>query len=181
MTKLQVRNLWKCFAVSNAFYCLFISQALNYGALAVKNFRPDHGRCRAIGIHCTPRGNHLYSTPEVTEEHEIGKQLKHHSACEALGRKKSSCALFYFILFFPNHIQASSYFLFILPSSPNLVQRSLNTHSMAFSAIPSWSQLLVHPVYGSLTVQWNAGIRRNRQQRYNLTTEAACKMLKVSR
>lgn len=61
--------------------------------LAVRNFRPDYGRCRPLGIHCTLRGNHLYSTPEVTEEHEIGKQLKHHSACEALGTEKSSCFL----------------------------------------------------------------------------------------
>lgn len=61
--------------------------------LAVRNFRPDYGRCRPLGIHCTLRGNHLYSTPEVTEEHEIGKQLKHHSACEALGAEKSSCFL----------------------------------------------------------------------------------------
>lgn len=64
-------------------HCLFISQPLSYGALAVRNFRPDYGRCGPLGIHCTLRGNHLYSTPEVTEEHEIGKRLKHHSACEA--------------------------------------------------------------------------------------------------
>lgn len=57
----------------------------------MRNFRPDYGRCRPLGIHCTLRGNHLYSTPEVTEEHEIGKQLKHHSAREALGTEKSSC------------------------------------------------------------------------------------------
>lgn len=57
----------------------------------MKNFRPDYGRCRPLGMHCTLRGNHLYSTPEVTEEHEIGKQLKHHSAREALGTEKSSC------------------------------------------------------------------------------------------
>jgi len=65
------------------FHCLFISQALNYCVLAVKNFRLDYGRCGPIGIHCTLRGDHLYSTPEVTEEHEIGKQLKHHFACDA--------------------------------------------------------------------------------------------------
>lgn len=57
----------------------------------MRNFRPDYGRCGPLGIHCTLRGNHLYSTPEVTEEHEIGKQLKHHSAREALGTEKSSC------------------------------------------------------------------------------------------
>lgn len=77
----------------------------------MRNFRPDYGRCRPLGIHCTLRGNHLYSTPEVTEEHEIGKQLKHHSACEALGTEKSSC-------FFGGevgagaHFQESSVFLF---------------------------------------------------------------------
>lgn len=57
----------------------------------MRNFRPDSGGCRPLGRHCTLRGNHLYSTPEVTEEHEIGKQLKHHSAREALGTEESSC------------------------------------------------------------------------------------------
>lgn len=91
VTALQVEDSGYCPATCQAFHCLFISGALSYGALAVRNFRLDYGGCRPLGIHCTLRGNHLYSTPEVTEEHEIGKQLKHHSACEALGTEKSSC------------------------------------------------------------------------------------------
>lgn len=90
-TVLQVEDPGTAPTTCQAFHCLFISGALSYGALAVRNFRPDYSRCRPLGIHCTLRGNHLYSTPEVTEEHEIGKQLKHHSAREALGTKKSSC------------------------------------------------------------------------------------------
>lgn len=89
VTSLQVEDSRYC--PHNSFHCLFISGALSYGALAVRNFRPDCGGCRPLGRHCTLRGNHLYSTPEVTEEHEIGKQLKHHSAREALGTEKSSC------------------------------------------------------------------------------------------
>lgn len=73
-----------------ASHCLlFISGALSYGA--VRDSRADGGGCGPLGRHCTRRGNHLYSTPEVTEEHEIGKQLKHHSAREALGTEESSC------------------------------------------------------------------------------------------
>lgn len=91
VTVLQVEDSGYCPATCQAFHCLFISGALSYGALAVRNFRPDYGRCRPLGIHCILRRNHLYSTPEVTEEHEIGKQLKHHSAHKALGTEKSSC------------------------------------------------------------------------------------------
>lgn len=91
VTVLQVEDSGYCPATCQDFHCLFISGALSYGALAVRNFRPDYGRCRPLGIHCTLRGNHLYSTPEVTEEHEIGKQLKHRSAHKALGTEKSSC------------------------------------------------------------------------------------------
>lgn len=91
VTVLQVEDCGYCPPTCQAFHCLFISGALSYEALVVRNFRPDSGRCGPLGFHCTLRGNHLYSTPEVTEEHEIGKQLKHHSACEALGTEKSSC------------------------------------------------------------------------------------------
>lgn len=79
MTVLQVEVLGKC--CSTRCYCLFISLALSYGALAVRNFRPDYGRCRPLGIHCSLKGNHLYSTPEVTEEHEIGKQAAQTPLC----------------------------------------------------------------------------------------------------
>lgn len=82
--------------------------------LAVRNLRPDYGRCRPPGIHCTLRGNHLYSTPEVTEEHEIGKQLKHHSACEAQGTEKVKLFVLYvcFILFGSGwgHFQTTVFF-----------------------------------------------------------------------
>lgn len=91
VTVLQVEDCGYCPPTCQAFHCLFISGALSYEALVVRNFRPDSGGCGPLGFHCTLRGNHLYSTPEVTEEHEIGKQLKHHSACEALGTEKSSC------------------------------------------------------------------------------------------
>lgn len=113
VTVLQVEDSGYCPPTCQAFHCLFISGALSYEALVVRNFRPDYGRCGPLGIHCTLRGNHLYSTPEVTEEHEIGKQLKHHSACEALGTEKSSCFrervcgtflsnfLLFFSIFFP--------------------------------------------------------------------------------
>lgn len=120
VTVLQVEDSGYCPTTSQAFHCLFISGALSYGALAVRNFRPDYGRCRPLGIHCTLRGNHLYSTPEVTEEHEIGKQLKQHSARKALGTKKSSC--------FSERACAtfSSNFCFSFPFFPPLVSSTIS-------------------------------------------------------
>lgn len=135
-------NMWRCSKwriwcnapQHAALSIVYLSvRALSYGVLAVRNLRPDYGRCRPPGIHCTLRGNHLYSTPEVTEEHEIGKQLKHHSACEAQGTEKVKLFVLYvcFILFGSGwgHFQTTVFFFHV--SSKHLICSNSHTDTFA--------------------------------------------------
>lgn len=60
-------------------FVLFIYLALSCNVLSVRHFRLNHTGSRPLGMDFFFRKNHLYSTLEVTEEHEIGKQQKFYS------------------------------------------------------------------------------------------------------